>query len=66
MCAAEEQPHDSNHIFVMVDSGGLHVVDLVSHTVSLLSTPPVPFDMPRDVALVGADKNTFVVVAALL
>ena len=50
----------------MVDSGGLHVVDLVSHTVSLLSTPPVPFDMPREVSLVGADKNTFVVVAALL
>ena len=58
-------PHDPNHIFVMVDSGGLHVVDLVSHTVSLLSTPPVPFDMPRDVALVGVDKDTFVVVAAL-
>ena len=58
-------PHDPNHIFVMVMSGGLHVVDLVSHTVSLLSTPPVPFDMPHDDALVGADKNTFVVVAAL-
>ena len=31
---------------------------------SLLSTPPVPFDMSRDVALVGANKDTFVVVAA--
>ena len=41
------------------------MVDLVSHTVSLLSTPPVLFDRVRDVALVGADKDTFVVVAAL-
>ena len=58
-------PHDTQHIFVMVDNGGLHVVDLATRTVSLLSTPPVPFDVTRDVVLVGADKDTFVVVAAL-
>ena len=59
-------PHDTQHIFVMVCDGGLHVIDLEAHTVSLLSTPPVPFDKTRDVVVVGgADKDTFVVVAAL-
>ena len=48
----------------MVILGGLHVIDLATHTVSLLSTPPVRFCL-GDVVLVGADKGTFVVVAAL-
>ena len=58
-------PHDKWHLFVMVWPGGLHRIDLITREVSLVTTPPVPFDMTRDVLLVGRDASTFVVFAAL-
>lgn len=58
-------PHDTQHVFAMVPGSGLYALNLVDHTASLVSAPPVPFDTPRDALLVAADKNAFVVVAAL-
>ena len=61
-------PRDTRHIYAMVANKGLFVIDLRGLLISsmeLVSSPPVPYDVAREALLVAADKETFVLVAAL-
>ena len=58
-------PHDTRHIYAMVQGSGLYMIDLVDASVELFTMPPVRYDLLREALLIGCDAERFVLVVAL-